>query len=441
MQRKILYEGQNLRLTNGTGITTYARTLGGIARELGYRTDVLVGVDGYVPRDDLQLSEIALYDAVGIHYPPKSHRLAIKAREILGAPFGVRPVSFRCSQVATNRKGENFADFEFVHAARSVIEVARLHFMRWGTRLKLNLTESPDLFHATQATPIQVPGCPNIYTIHDIVPLRVPESTLDIKSYFLDMIRYLCRHADHIVTVSEFSRTDIMRLTGISGDRITNTYQAVDLPAEHLNRSDDDVANELDRVYGLGFKEYFLFVGALEPKKNIGRLVDAYLASGSARPLIIVGKLGWQYEEILEKINDDRFYRLTPDGRDFIVRRRVRHLDYLPLRQLIALLKGARGFLFPSIYEGFGLPVLEAMLAGAPVMTSRSTSLAEIAGDAALLTDPYDIDVIASAIRCLDSDSDLRAELSRRGAVRAEQFSREKYAQRVDGLYRRIFER
>lgn len=438
MQRTILYEGQSLRFASGTGIATYARTLGSVARELGYATELLVDAGGPLKANDELLSEIALYDAVNAQPPRRSHRLMIKLREVVGAPFGVRPVRFRCGGVATDRANDNLASFEAVHAATSLIDVARLHFMRWGSRLKLKLPEAPRLFHATQATPIEVPGSPNIYTIHDLVPLRVPETTLDIKPYFLNMVRHLCRHADHIVTVSEFSRADIMRLTGISGDRITNTYQAVDLPAADLDRTDADVAEELARIYGLDFKEYFLFVGALEPKKNLKRLIEAYAASGIRRPLIIVGKLGWQYDEILDTIAGERFYRLVPEGSEFVVRRRVRHLDYVSRGRMIALLRGARGFLFPSIYEGFGLPVLEAMMTGAPVVTSNTASLPEVAGDAALLVDPYDIDAMASAIRRLDDDADLRAELTARGRRRSRDFSRESYVGRVDALYRRL---
>lgn len=438
MQRTILYEGQNLLLSTGTGITTYARNLGALARELGYSTEVLVGPNASLKSGNELLSEIALHDATYAQAPPKSHRLAILCREVFGAPFGVPTVNIRRGGVISDGLNDNLGGFETVHATRSLIDVARLHFMRWGSRLKVKLPTAPALFHTTQATPIEVQGCPNIYTIHDLVPLRVPQTTLEIKPFFLDMIRHLCRHADHIVTVSEFSRNDIMRLTGIDEDRITNTYQAVDLPASYLNRSDSDVAEELERVYRLGFKEYFLFIGALEPKKNLSRLIEAYAASGTQRPLVIVGKLGWQYDDILTKIADDRFYRLIPDGSDFVIHRRVRHLAYVPIGRLVSLLKGARAFLFPSIYEGFGLPVLEAMLAGAPVMTSNSTSLAEVAGDAALLVDPYDSEVMAGAIRKLDADGDLRAELALRGTLRAQEFSREKYAERVGALYKKL---
>lgn len=268
MSKTILFEGQNLRLSAGTGITTYARTLGRIARELGYTTEVVLGIDGPLDAHDENLREIALYDAVNVHQPTRAHKLKIRAREIFGAPFGVRAIRIHRSGVAIDGANDNLAGFNAVHAATSVTEVARLHFMRWGKPLKLKVSSRPDLFQTTQATPIEVPSCPNIYTVHDIVPLRVPETTLDIKSYFLDLMRYFGRHADHIVTVSEYSRADIMKLTGISGDRITNTYQAVELPAPLLSRPENDVAVDLDRSFGLGFKEYFLFIGALEPKKN-----------------------------------------------------------------------------------------------------------------------------------------------------------------------------
>ena len=116
----------------------------------------------------------------------------------------------------------------------------------------------------------------------------------------------------------------------------------------------------------------------------------------------------------------------------------MRRIPYLPLGQLISLIRGARGVLFPSLYEGFGLPVLEAMMLGAPVITSTVSSLPEIAGDAALLVDPLDVDDIAKAIRSFDHDGDLRAELSRRGVKRAAYFSPAAYEKRIAALYKRL---
>ena len=185
-------------------------------------------------------------------------------------------------------------------------------------------------------------------------------------------------------------------------------------------------------------REYYVFVGAIEPKKNIGRLVDAYAASGSPHPLLIIGDLGWMYDRDVHTIDAERFYSQVQRNGRLVVERSVRRIPYLPLSQLVSLVRGARGLLFPSLYEGFGLPVLEAMMLGTPVITSNISSLPEIADDAALLVDPYDVDEIANAIRAFDRDSDLRTELSERGLKRAAFFSPKAYESRVAALYKRM---
>jgi glycosyltransferase involved in cell wall biosynthesis len=183
---------------------------------------------------------------------------------------------------------------------------------------------------------------------------------------------------------------------------------------------------------------YYLFLGALEPKKNVGRLIDAYAASGTRRPLVIAGGQGWQNTADIERINDTRFsnYRLTESTISKV--KRVRRISYLPLDQLVTLMRGARALLFPSLYEGFGLPVLEAMMLGTPTMTSNVASLPEVAEDAALLVDPRDISAMASAIRRLDNDTDLLGELSERGRIQAAKFSMANYETRLRGLYSQI---
>jgi glycosyltransferase involved in cell wall biosynthesis len=319
------------------------------------------------------------------------------------------------------------------------MDFSRFHFKRYGTAARLRLPQVPDLFHATQMIPLQVPQAANIYTIHDIVPLLMPYTTLDDKKFFLSAVRYLCSKADHIVTVSERSKADIVALTGIPERRITNTYQAVTIPAPLCEESAEDVAATLENLFGLAYQKYFLFHGAIEPKKNISRLVSAYAASGSACPLVIAGPLGWDYEEDLAQI--ERFGRpKAPDNErgNEDRKRRILRLDYLTFAHLVTLIRGARALLFPSLYEGFGLPVLEAMTLGTPVMTSRAGSLAEVCGDAAVLVDPLDIRAMTKAIQMIDADSDLRADLERRGAERAKLFSPAAYRKRIGALYRSV---
>ena len=153
---------------------------------------------------------------------------------------------------------------------------------------------------------------------------------------------------------------------------------------------------------------------------------------------MIAGPLGWQYDVEVEKIQDERFlnYRIE-EGRIFATRH-VRRLSYVPFAQLVSLIRGARAVLFPSLYEGFGLPVLEAMLLGAPVMTSNVSSLPEIAGEAAVLVDPTDLDKMAATIKTLDEDEDMRIELAARGLERAKMFSPEAYQARLAKLYGRF---
>jgi glycosyltransferase involved in cell wall biosynthesis len=439
MAPTIVYEGHNLTLRSGAGVATYARNLAVAARTLGYTTKVLVGVNKELQRKEPLLTEIALYDARSDKGPSSwPAMLEIAKSAVIGKPFGIRTMEFAPSPTILGPAEGEYAEFGTTVAATKLVDVARLHFNRYGSRASLNLASRPEIFHATHPVPLKVRHGANLYTVHDIVPLRLPYATLDDKKYFLNLVRLLCKKADHIVTVSEFSRQDIIRYIGIPESRITNTYQAVSIPTKLTSKGEDEVAVELRHAFNLEYKEYFLFFGAIEPKKNLARLIDAFAASGTKRPLVIAGPLGWQYDVEVEKIQDERFlnYRIE-EGRIFATRH-VRRLSYVPFAQLVSLIRGARAVLFPSLYEGFGLPVLEAMLLGAPVMTSNVSSLPEIAGEAAVLVDPTDLDKMAATIKTLDEDEDMRIELAARGLERAKMFSPEAYQARLAKLYGRF---
>ena len=291
------------------------------------------------------------------------------------------------------------------------------------------------LFHATRPAPVRVEGAASLYTVHDIVPLRLPYATADDKGFHIAMLRELARTADHIVTVSEFSRQDIIAFTGMAPERITNAYQVVAFPPEMLARSLDEVATSLSERHGLDYKGYYLFVGAIEPKKNVSRLIEGYAGSKVSRPLVITGGPGWMNEEDIKRVADERFLSYTVEGRRIVPQRAVRRLPYVALRDLVDLMRGARALLYPSIYEGFGLPAAEAMLVGTPVLTSNVTSLPEITAGNAVLVDPYDVDAIAKGIRTLDADDDLAGELARKGPAVAERYSSARFAERMTKLY------
>lgn len=436
LNRTILYEAHNLTLSGGTGIATYASALTKAAARLGYSVDGLFGVERALSRSHDRLNEVLAFDAIGDSEWPTLPEVAWR---FLCYPFnaigGLRPVEVPLTGLVVGPMADALRPFQRVFAATRLVDVSIAHFKIYGRLAQLKLPNRPSIFHATHPVPLTVRGTPNVYTIHDIVPLRLPYTTLDNKKYFFRLLTNLARTADHIVTVSDYSKRDLIRHLGIDERRVTNTYQAVDIPAEILARSDDDVAHDLAKFFNLDFGEYFLFYGAIEPKKNVSRLVDAYAASGSKLPLILAGAGGWHNRAELKKIRDERFASFRIDGQFVRRQRQVRRLDYLPREQLLSLIRGARAVLFPSIYEGFGLPVAEAMLLGTPVLTSNASSLPEVAGDAAVLVDPYSVTDIALAIQALEADSDLRSALSRRGRDQAKKFSTEAYDARLRQLY------
>ena len=211
-------------------------------------------------------------------------------------------------------------------------------------------------------------------------------------------------------------------------ERVTNTYQAVTIPLALRSRAETEVALELEGVFGLGWKDYFLYFGAMEPKKNVGRIIEAYLSSGVKKPLIIVGGRAWLAEgetALLEQVKRDG----GPSAD------RIRRYEYMSYSMLLSLIRGARATIFPSLYEGFGLPVLESMLLNTAVLTSTAGSLPEIAGGAALTVDPYDVGAITKGIQSLDIDDGLAESLVARGKIQAGKFSAEEYEERLRLLY------
>lgn len=435
----ILYEAHNLTLRGGTGVATYARALAQAACRLGYGVDGLFGVERGLARGDDRLNEVLAFDAIDDDEWLTPLEVAWRnIRYPFNALGGLRPVELPRSGLVVGPAADALRPFRRVFAATQLIDVSMAHFKIYGRPAQLRLPDRPAIFHATHPVPLAVKGCPNIYTIHDLVPLRLPHTTLDNKKYFYRLLTALARTADHIVTVSEYSRRDIIEHLGIDERRVTNTYQAVDIPPHLTARRDNEVADDLAKLFGLEFGGYFLFYGAIEPKKNVSRLIDAYAASGSKLPLILAGGGGWQNRTELRKIRDDRFVNFRIDGDIVRRQRQVRRLEYLPGDQLITLIRGARALLFPSIYEGFGLPVIEAMALGTPVVTSNVSSLPEVAGDAALLVDPYSVDDIARAIRSIEADADLRGALAQRGRKQAKKFSPSAYDERLRQLYEKL---
>src|SRR3984893_8265676 len=434
MSRRIYFDGLNLSLERGTGIATYTRMLAGIARDLGYDIGVVYSSRNRPSKNPI-LREISFFDYRDEDRRPKAGDVWDSIVGKFHHPFGIKPGAPNLSGfLVTAQFRGRMPSTENLFVARNLFANARRYFSWSGRFTDLEFDTPPDILHCTYQLPLRAKGACNVYTIHDLVPLRLPFTTLDNKRQTYRMLRKIGAEADHIVTVSEHSKRDIIELLGVDEKRVTNTYEAIEFPQEFVERSDDLVAEQLRGSFGLKSQNYLLFYGALEPKKNVQRLIDAYLLSAVDVPLVITGAVGWGNKaeaKWLKEMREEE--RSRPQEQ-----RRIHHFEYVSVPMLVTLIRGARAVLFPSLYEGFGLPVLESMRLGTPAVHSRTSSLPEIAGDAALYVNPYETDDIARAIKTIVADAGLRTELAQRGRVPAELFSVERYRERVAALYEQL---
>lgn len=433
----IMIDGYNLGLEMGTGVATYARNLSYELHNLGYQAHVLYGGRAAPGIQDL-LREIAFFDP-NAGTTPRWLEVLRYVTELVNSPAGMRarPVPISGKVIAKTYRAR-MPYFDRIWSVPDLFGRSYRHFALYRSRLSVNVRETPRVMHWTYPLPLRVAGAKNIYTIHDLVPLRLPYTTLDNKRRHYRLIRMLLRRADHIVTVSETSKKDIVDLFGYPEEKITNTYQAVDIPRKYAEKPEDSVKREVEGTFNLVYKDYLLYFGAIEPKKNIGRLIESYLASQIKTPLVIIGKLAWKTDDELRLLNDSSIRYLEQVETLTYTRNRVFRIDYAPFPLLVSLIRGAKAVTFPSLYEGFGLPVLEAMRLGTPVLTSTEGAAPEVAGDAALLVDPYDTHALSEAIRALDSNQELRGELACKGLKQAALYSPERYRARLAQMYRNL---
>jgi glycosyltransferase involved in cell wall biosynthesis len=432
---RICIDGFNLGMPRGSGIATYARNLQSNLGALGHETQILFSSTLDEDSTDL-MRQVTLLDA-GAVAPSNKVRAVIRS---LARPPRLQAWEVtRTSDLITRDIESRYPPCDRTWVARNVFHSANRAYFTFGWMSPITLGKGElqtDLAHWTCALPLHEPRTPNFYTLHDLVPLRLPFTTLDNKRGFYSLCKTLIAKGERIITVSEQSRGDIIRMLGAPEDKVINTYQSVEIPEALLKQSDTEVSSQLESVFDLAWRGYYLFFGAMEPKKNLPRLVEAYLSSGVKAPLVIIGGRAWLKEQQQDLLYDDLIQASVL--RDGVLKRadRVRQYEYMPFPLLVDLIRGARATLFPSLYEGFGLPVLESMLLGTPVLTSTAGSLPEIAGDAAIMVDPYDVDAIRDGIRTLDADEPLRADLSARGRLQAAKFSPQRYRERLEEAYR-----
>ncbi|CAM8663284.1 MULTISPECIES: glycosyltransferase family 4 protein [Sphingomonadales] len=433
---RIGIDGFNLALPQGTGVATYARTLAEALQGMGRRIDLVYGLD-VSPKSALHQRETLFFAALAQgrsgEEPPAKITPWGRVRRLAMGP-GARdlvevPVSGR---VVREGVGARVPAFDRLFTLNRLFWIGRRYLLRYGRLLPVRMPEPPAIMHWTYPVPVRLVGARNIYTIHDLVPLRLPYLSLENKAYHERLLQACASAAEHILTVSDVSRGDIMEQLGFASNHVTTIHQAV--PDMQTPAGEPEVeARRLHALFDLEPQGYFLFYGATEPKKNVGRLIEAYLGSGIDRPLIIAGPTAWQSEGELRLLQGAH-------GKTLSRASQIRRIDYLPADHLALLLRGARGLVFPSLYEGFGLPTIEAMRAGVPVIAGDAGALPEITGGAALLVDPYDVSAISAAMARLDTDAELRARLIAAGNERAENYALGPYQYALNQLHLQLLE-
>ncbi len=296
--------------------------------------------------------------------------------------------------------------------------------------IPIELATGPlDLFHATDfALPPTLPGTRTLLTVHDLSFARAPEAASPpLKAYLDAVVPRSVRRADHILADSAATKADLSALYGTRPTKISVLYSGVD---QRFRPVEDPaaLASALAR-HGLAGKPYILSVGTLQPRKNYGRVIEAVArarAAGFDLHYAIAGGSGWLQDEIWRAIKGSGMEDFT------------HILGFVADDELPALYSGARALILASLYEGFGLPILEAMACGAPVIASDVSSLPEVAGEAGILVDPKDSAAISAAIMRLERDDGLRTRLVENGFQRAKQFSWERAARQLKRVYDRI---
>lgn len=428
-----MIDGFNLALPRGTGVATYGYNLALAAQGMGLKVDGLYGLrTPFNPK----LREFGFYEALGGDRAIKDSFWQLKGLREL--PLLVRSKKVRQlpapgqGEVETAQFAHRLPSFDRLFTSPDLFETAERHFRRYGRFMHVRVPDPPAIMHWTYPLPIRLDGAKNIYTLHDLVPLRLPFASFDNKRIYHKLVSGCIRTGDHICTVSEASRADIMRMLQPGEDKVSNTYQVVGLSKAMLETDEAEAEQSLRSIFNLPHKGYFLFFGAIEPKKNVGRLIEAFVGLTTKTPLVIAGTRAWGSDAELRLLQKDEMQPLKATFRN------IRRIDYLPRGLLMRLVRGAKAVAFPSLYEGFGLPALEAMMLGTPVLTANCGSLPEVVGDAALTVDPYDVGAIAAGLRALDQDADLRARLSAAGVKQAAKYDMMAYQNRLAAMYDKV---
>lgn len=327
------------------------------------------------------------------------------------------------------RNRERFADIKFPseNYRINVIPIPQRLITAWWLLASFPLLESLagecDIYHVSEVCIQPAKKAKSVAFIHDLTTVFYPHHHVK-SNVFLHGRRFKNIHkVDAVLTNSEYTKKDIVEYLHVNPEKVIVTHLGAD---ERFCRKNQSEVQQVLRRYNLT-KPYILFVGTLEPRKNIKTLIKAFdnLKNKYKMPhqLILAGQAGWFCEEIFEAISSS------------VNKSDIRHLGYILDEDVPVLMNGAQAFAYPSFYEGFGLPILEAMQCGVPVIASATSSMPEVGGNACIYINPDDVNDLSEKIYTVISDENLRKELSEKGIERAKNFSWEKCARKTLRVY------
>ncbi len=324
---------------------------------------------------------------------------------------------FYTHSVALKQEGVGSPPFHFIPIPKNPIVRICAVLPRLIAKIK------PDVFHAQYVLPPFM-TTRTVLSIHDLAHEHFPEFFRPVEAFRMKtLVPWSAKRASHIMTISEFSANDIARRFELPREKITVAHLAAS-PGFHP-RDKGQSQEHLARKFGLTFP-FILYVGRIQARKNLPRLVEAYARlrkQGLAAKLVLVGKNDWQSGQLLEKIKELGL-------QDCVI-----FPGFVPFEDLPIFYNAAEVFVFPSFFEGFGLPVVESMASGVPTITSFGSSLEEVAGDGALLIDPGDTESITNALSKVLGDPGLQKNLVMRGLKRSKDFAAGNLAEKALAVY------